>query len=1180
MLDAPRSHHSAGELVLGPLRRLRARVRVLLIAREGALLGAAVLGGLLLAGLLDYALRTPDWFRVLAWFGGVGALVWAIRTRLLPALTFRPPLAELALRVEQAEPGSYDGLAAAADFAASTPADQPLERALAGAAVERVSHLAGFDTRAVAPAGALTRLTGALGVAVVVALVLGVTTPTLVGLGAQRLLTPWAGAAWPKRTLIEDQTAIVVHPRGTALPLTAELLRSPRRADEVDVAVRYEIRGGSDPSTRRELLTYQRGEIDGEDGAVFERLVDTTGDSIRYRFESGDDRTNWREIRLVPPPVVTAASVSLTPPEYVRTGLGDAAPPAVRIDLGTGVDERAIAPVVLAGSSAEIRIELNKPATLESITGTPLANTLTGEDADAVFETDGSVLTAQLTLGRSLRLALVARDEYDILSPDPAVFVFDVEEDAPATVAIVEPASDRRVLATALVDVRAEANDDVTLRAASLERQLWTRAEGTGPGGALEPAADAVAIAEHTGPPTSQVELSAQLDLSALELTAGDEVRLVAFARDLKQEEPTASATRTLLIIDEAQFVDVIRAELVELRQAAIRLDDQQAQLEQALAEDGATRATRRGQQRVGERVGRFGERIDQLAERVERNRLEDAALESLLEQAQEATEDARARAGEAAEVLDRAAARAPGQEPAELREDEQQQVEDAQRGVRDELARLASLLDRGEDAWAVRNAIERLRGAQEALRQDAAELEAQTAGRELDQLNEEERQQLDELAREQAELAERAEELERDLSERARDLSDRDQQTAAALQAAAERAEQNNLAERTQRASELAEENRLAQAGEQQEAVIESLEEMLEDIDRAERNQDDRLRRQLATLVETIRALIAEQEALLASLAEAGGQLPPGHAEALIVLNRNTLSAADEAGSAGPEAGAAAGALRRASAAQERAIASAREKPPEMKAVETQEERSLELLREALASAQTAQQRAEQRELERQRRELRQRYAEVLQVQIALVEDAEAFAKPGELGRRERVRLRRLGARQETIGVALAEILADTEGLAEASIFDFAHQRLEREVELTIAEFEQAEPRPALAGAQRVERGIRDLIEALRDPERDDEDFRDAGGGGGGGGGGGQQQQDSLILPLAELRLLRFVQQDLADRTTVLDGAGGGADGNMVTELAEQQRELAGIGAEVIEKLRAEQEGAQQGGF
>ncbi len=283
MTDARDTHAAQGLTpVVGALRRLRSRARALLLAQRALFIGVLLLGaGVSLVGL-DYLLRFPSWIR---WFhlalGASSGVFLGVRL-LGPALRFRPSLTSVALRLERDNPRLAGSLASAVEFSRDpsspdSPTALALERAVIGAAADRFK---GVRAGALLRPRALTRRAlqlGALAALVVSALAL---KPDLTRIGATRLLAPWAGAQWPKRTGIADATAIAVHPRGAALPLRAGVTRSHRDLDTTYAAAQYRLLGADGRAVspvRTALLTHQRRDVALPGGASGARVEGRVG---------------------------------------------------------------------------------------------------------------------------------------------------------------------------------------------------------------------------------------------------------------------------------------------------------------------------------------------------------------------------------------------------------------------------------------------------------------------------------------------------------------------------------------------------------------------------------------------------------------------------------------------------------------------------------------------------------------------------------------------------------------------------------------------------------------------------------------------------------------------------------------------------------------------------------------
>lgn len=1209
------------------LRGLGALARRLLVTERLLLVAAALAGAALALTLLDFALRFPTWLRGAHWIAGAGALVVAWVRFVWPALRLKPAATTVALRIERRRPELKGLLASGVEFAEqrhpeSEGAEADLERRLAALVARR----AGESWKPGAAKGLLRadRVWRAVGAAAIAAAVIagaGAMAPSLAWTGAKRTFAPWLDAAWPKRTVVVDVTGIDVHPLGVSAPLRAALLRSNRADSATDVSVVYRVIEDGEPGgAERALLTWQSREVDAsaeavqarreagvagldERGALFERLVEVSGEALEYRFETWDDRTPWRRIELTPPPAVTGATAEVTPPPYaaalpaqdVSTGFVE----QTTLSMGDGTDERAVAPPFLAASELSLDLRLNKPVPAEPDNPIWLSQTF-GEDAAAqdvaltVDPDDARHWRLSWTLRESTRLRITLEDQHGIISTDEAVYRFEAVRDGPPTATIAEPASDRSVLATAVVDILGEGRDDVGLEALTLERRIAAPAGGpgrepSGPGGAVEATEAAVEFAHLDAEGRTTARLEASVDLGPLGLTPGDELWLQAVATDIyavagETHAPVRSMPRRLRIITEEQFVEDIRGELGAVREGAIRLHEEQEAVRERLRQRPDGESLRRAQSEITEGIARQTERVEEIQRRVEQNGLNDPQLSELLEDVGRLARRAGDWSARASERLAEATAPEADAEPdedgeapgEEIDEAEAQDVEDAQRSVQDELTQLAEALDTGEDAWVMRRRLEDLLQRQQALREATGQAGAQTAGKPVEELTEQERSALEEIVEQQMELAQEAQDATEELSERAEQLEEHDPTAAAGMSQAARRARESQVAEQMEQAGQQAGQNQMSAAGQSQEQAIEDLEQMLEDMEEAEQAREEELRRMLTSLIESIEALIDQQQGALAAFGEAAAQERDGRFDGLdrgmIRLNRNTLGVLDQANGAGRELAPVANLIGRASEAQTQAIDGLRAEAVDAEAVRRQEERSLDLLRQAKEEAERIEQELQQQMQRRQRAELRQAYREQLEKQVALREATDELAQQGDLDRRDRATSRRLGREQMEINEALRNLVEETEELTDARIFDFAHQRLDDTTSGAGDALRQGDPGSALPDQETSISILQGLVEALRETRGQEDEFSQGGGGGGAGAGSGQPPE--LIPPLAELRLLRQIQIDVARRTRAAQ-EGDAAQGR-IERLGAEQRELGELGQDLIQRMQEQQQQQQ----
>lgn len=1201
---------SAGHIqnVVRALQRARAGARAMLLGQRALFILAALLAALLLIGAIDYFLRLPEWIRsinLLLGLGAVGVLVFRL---LGPAWRFRPSLTEVALRIERQRPELRGLLASAVEFHHNAKAKAPEARSEMERALEQsvVSSAAGKWSIADASILRPRRLINSvLRLAVVVAAiaVVAVIRPDLASIGASRALAPWSDAEWPKRTGVADVTDITVHPHGAALPLRAAITRTPRDPDSTYLSVQYRLIDDANRSgpVRTALMTHQRRTVEiptalqrpgATRGALFERLVEADASAVEYRFRTTDDETPWRRVDIVPPPAVLAARAVITPPDYAARlraqddGAGALVAPT-EVDLGAGLDERATAPAALAGSRVVFTLDLNKP--LAAPSSSPgdvawLAATL-GPDAPLAgldISADGARWTIEWTLAETVRFPIALVDEHGIESIDEPVFRFEAALDAPASATVVEPATDESVLATAVIDLLGEGRDDVGLEAVWLEQQVARpagAAEPSVPGGALEPDGDPVTLARLEAPGERLGRVEHSLDLSTLGVAPGDEVWITAVALDILASETGAreasrSAIRRLRIISESDFIEDIRAELSAVRQAAIRADEQQTEALTRTAERRADRPTRTAQTQIGERLARQSETLQRLSEAVERNALSDPTLSDLLQEARAAMTEAGASSDRAARALDEAAAEARNENPGAdeaLTEEKSREVRADQERVRDELARLIESLDAGQDTWVSRREIEGLLAEQRALREKTEQTGARTAGQDASQLSPQDKSDLEQIVEAQQELAEQARRLSEELPERAEAIEQQDPAAAAGLQKAGQRAREEQLSEKQQQAAQAAQENRTSDASRAQRQAEQTLEQMLEEIQRDERAKQEQLRRALASLIESIEALIGAQEMELANLdaaAQAAEPLAPLDA-AMIRLNRNTLGVADDARTAGRELIGVVRLLTRAADAQTRAVGALRAAPAEHPAVRIEEQESLDRLRDARAEAEQLDEQQQQMEQARQKAELAAAYRALLERQTAVRDGVRPLAQIPELDRRERASARELAADQTSVRKDLEALTAGLDELEEAKVIEYTHRVLDEAAARAADALADGRAAPALPDTERAVVYIQALIDVLREDQQEQNPFAEAGGEGQAGGGQSGAGQQPLLPPIAELKMLRFLQTQVMAETRIASEAPAGADPQSLDRLGRAQRELVELGEGLIRRLQ-----------
>lgn len=1190
-MSVPHPTGDAAPHLIAWLRALRARARALLLTYRIALILAVFLAAALAGGILDFLARFPAPIRIGAWSVAALSLALAVWKLILPALRLQPALTDIALRVEQARPDLKGLLAAAVDFESASrssggagfqpvSSSPPLSLALQRLVVSRAVNTWNASTASapITDARPAVRALAWCAASLILALAPALISTTLWSIGAQRILTPWTGASWPKRTAVADVTNLTIHPLGSALPLRAELTKWNGPLDNADVTVRYCTRGADGPGAssewRRELLTLQdSASHPTQQAPVFERLIEPSGAAVEYRFETADDATDWTTITLVEPPRVEEASATITPPAYAELLPTTA-------ELGAGLDERALAPPMLAGSRISLSITLNKPARLarDATIASLLGDAATVES----HSTSGNTITAEFTVRAPIRLPITLVDEHGIESVEAPVFVFGALADNPPAAAITDPSADVRVAPSALIELLGEGRDDVGLDAVALTYQRHAPQARSQPGGATEPVGPENELARETvaGEARTTLTARASLDLAALGVTPGEEIHAFAIAHDRyeptgailgadsRTTEPTRSLARIISVISEEALLDEIREALTEMRQAAIRIEStQRAAGAGSPKPRTATADARRAQSEATDRLARQRDALQRIADRAELNRLDDTGLSDILQEAADTIDRAAESSAQAAAGLERTATQAPANEAAPVDEP----TAKAQDRALEETRRLIELLDRGEDTWVVESRLRQIAEGQQNLQNRAADIARETAGRTADQLSPQEQQDVAELARDQEQLADEFARLLEEMRRREEALRDADPDAAAGMQAAAERARRDQTEQTMREAAQQAEQNQMANAGEQQSRAAQSLQQMMQDMQAGSQQRDERLRRMLRDLIASIESLIQEQTAAIAELQAAteNRRAADGLDQAMITLNRNTASVADLARAGGPEMGVAASLLEDAAQAQTDAIPALRADSLDLDAAALHENRSLSLLREARRAAEQEQQRQAEKEIEEKKQKLRAKYRAILEKQLAVRDQTEEFRNINDLDRRDRIRLRRLADPQREVTDALAAMLTELPELLEAKVFQHAHARLDETSSRAADSLEAAEAARAAARQDAVIAILQGLVRALDESTPDEQKFAENQSGSAGSGGGGGSPKDPLVSAMQELSLLRSIQTVVANETALADNEQSPeARQAMLRDLATQQRELADVAGELLTRL------------
>ena len=1212
------------------VERVAVRARMMRIAAACAALAMLVILSVSATAAVDALVRFPSILRGIFLCVIVGLVAVDLRKFVIPSLRFRPRPIEIAQRIERQRPELAGHLAAAVDFEL-TGVSRTNE--LAAFAVRNLEERAkGMDFGSVLKLRpTVLRVSGAVA-CVALAIGFAAVEPVYASIAVKRVLLPWSDAAWPARTAVEslmvDRT---VAPKGTPVELRARLSKGDEASERVFARYRSvrDGAGGGEASAWTEVALSRQ-----PDGA-FSRLVDGDGDRLEFVFLTRDSETQVGSMRLVEPPAITAATLVAEPPAYAQRVMGartedlgsgadaratprdpllDGSRVRLELKLSRAIPFDAANPTVWMIGEAMLGAQdgvvqegvvqdgvlqegvLQEGATASSASADGGAAAASAVQAakgvgparkpvtPTIDPADPARWVIEFTARGPTRIEAQLVDADGIRQREPSVFAFDTVADRAPTAAVIDPAQDESVVADARVPMRAEQRDDLELRSAGIE--IATRL------GKAE--TDSLVFeerAEIAGPqPAASIERV--LEIAKLQLAAGDSVVLRAFAEDHfdglgaseKSHGRTRSAPRVIRIVGEEEFERQIRSSLSGVRRDAMRIDERQAKAREQVEKDPKDATLEQGQAAVTEGAARIRESAEQVLERLGRNGRAEGSLADIARQAEDIASAAEARSAEASEALERARKEAKTPEEREQRAADAKQAAERQDEVRAELEDLVGLLDRDEDAWAARRRLEGLTNRIRQLARETQQAAQRSNGESREQMSPDARAEIDALAERQASAAEEAEKTLSEMKERAKALEESDAQQARALDAAAKAAEDGRVREEMEQASKDSAQNKLEQSKAAQERALEALQKAAQELEQDRKVRAKELARMLEDLVEAIKRLIAETEGRRAELAGVPGgagepesRLRDPIAASFGVLSQNTRGVAADARARSREAARPARSLDSAAISLAAVAATLRARDFAREDAVAAADAALKHLDEALKLAEEASDRAEERAAEEKREELLQKYREFLEREVTLRDAAKKIIPESgkAIGRRELVESRRLGSAQEELREAVRRLLDAEEEVKGSDALADMHDVIDESLSDSRASLNDGKPGAAVPPADDAIEALAAIVGALdeKDTPNDEDAFAEQQNTGSDQGAGGQSPSGA-VPPVAEVKLLRSMQDSLARRTRALDEAASSMTpverAQRLGAIAARQQRILELGSKLAEKIRA----------
>jgi hypothetical protein len=527
------------------LNTLRRRRRLARWATGYSVVALVALWSALVIMGVDMAFNLSRGQRVMAWLIWAAAVGFGFLRGTWPWLWHRETALDLALVVERHE--HIDGdLVAALEFESPQAASWGSAR-LRGAVIDYVGEFAPhLDlARGMTNAPARSR-TLAFATSAAIVLLAGLCWPYHFRAFADRMLL--GGAHYPVRTQIEQVSINGVPVRGI------ETTRSPYGEPVV-----FEIHGsGKLPETGTlELETLADGAatalelvaVEGQLG-VYQGSLPRLVDDVRYRVLLGDDWTEPAELRAIPLPVVTLG-LEPSPPEYAA-GAG-----------ATSVVGGARQLSVIEGTSVAVRLECTNKSLREArLTIGEAVHRFAPSDSrrrEWRFDPRGTPL-ARVT--EPVHYEVQVLDDDGLALSEPIAGFIRIKADRPprVTLALVT----RHVLPTGKPTVTYGAADDYGIAELKLNVQIVHET------GAIEERSIEVPA---IGSRDKIIQGRLPLELSAMQLVKGDQLKLTLEAEDYRGRQPGKATTSEPLVIQVTDERGVLAAMAESDQRSARQLD-------------------------------------------------------------------------------------------------------------------------------------------------------------------------------------------------------------------------------------------------------------------------------------------------------------------------------------------------------------------------------------------------------------------------------------------------------------------------------------------------------------------------------------------------------------------------------------------------------------------------------
>jgi hypothetical protein len=850
-----------------------------------------IVASMLVGGLLDYYLRIE--YRPARLLISAGLLIatgWGVYRFLYPQLMGRAGNVAVAQRVQDRYPQLNHKLASAVEFLGQSEDDAlagspALRRAVVAQASAEVEQL---ELREVVSRRPAVKAVGGAAIVAAIATLVVLVSPANSRTALARLVNPLGDNAWPKR----NQLAFVDPPSRVASGSLFEVeLRDANNRMPEDVAIVYRFEEEDGPREVPEQMQF----VDG--------VMVATRDNVRrpfaFRAVGGDDATPWHTLEVLEPPRIESLTATLSPPEY--SGWPE-----------TTSSGRIAA---LAGTNVTLQASVSKPLESAALV------TNDGKKIPAALSDDGLHLTIpashqsvwMIRNSGTYTIELIDHDRITGGASDQWQ-IRAIADEAP-TVNVEKPAAELHVTASAIVPLRVLAKDRLAIKDIAIK---YIRSDASDEG---EKSFFLFQDSEQVAPLTVEQlttvmsegdrELVVQdWELAAMKLEPGTQISFHASARDYQPAEGKSPVQR-IIVLTEREILERLERRQVAIlgdlsriverqKDARARTTDLEIQLDEvgqledqdipmlqglSLAQRDIRHSLTNTREGVRSQIRSVLDELqnnkldspemtrrlsglDKLIGQLEKDNL--APIESELTTAEKSVDRPTTSSKDAADE----------ERPAKPTPEQQQRNKEAlksltkagqlQDGAIRSLEEALGDLQRWDNYRKFARELAGIQSGQQKLEQDTKAIGDQTLSRDEKDLSPQQRADLKKIAERQSELARRFDKITEGMEKAATKLADSDPLAADAIADARHQAGKKAISSRMRAASHNVSRNQVGQATDRQKQIGEDLQEMLDTLANRREQELERLVKKLREAENELRAKREEQAGLRKKMKDA----------------------------------------------------------------------------------------------------------------------------------------------------------------------------------------------------------------------------------------------------------------------------------------------------------------------